>query len=101
MELRAKADEGFSGIGRHGEIIDSFGNVCVISPSSTFLRDRRFFGLKNGGLSLEPHAAAGSGHSYGEYDYQKGAQNSGQNKPDLTANEVTHECNGDEECGQQ
>jgi hypothetical protein len=81
MELRAKADEGISGVGRHGEIIDSFDNVCVIS--------------------LEPHAAAGSGNSYGKQDYKEGAQNGGQNKPKLTTNEVTHECNREDENWQQ
>jgi hypothetical protein len=32
-----------------------------------------------------------SGHSYGKYNNQKGAQNSRQKKPSRVANEVTHE----------
>jgi hypothetical protein len=42
-------------------------------------------------LTLGPHAASGPGHVYGDYDYQKSAQDGGQNKPSRTANEVTHQ----------
>src|SRR5690349_18994266 len=54
MELRTKSDERLSDNGRHGEIIESFSKVCVISP---------FLNPQPGSLMPGPHAAASSGHS--------------------------------------